>query len=126
MVVDSSALMAITLEEEAADQCGAALVQASELIMSAAILAEVLVVAQNRGLASKLQGLIDSLGIDIMPVTDTTAEQVAYVYKTWGKGHHKASLNLMDCFSYALAKERNCPLLFIGNDFSQTDIESAL
>ena len=43
-----------------------------------------------------------------------------------GRGFHPAGLNFGDCFAYALAEEQNCPLLFIGNDFSKTDIRSAL
>jgi ribonuclease VapC len=47
-------------------------------------------------------------------------------YRDFGKGGHPAGLNFGDCFSYALAKERREPLLFVGNDFTQTDIEPAL
>jgi ribonuclease VapC len=126
MTVDSSALIAIALNETMADRCCEALEQASDMVMSAVTLAEVLIVAQGRGCSDDLKALIESISIDIMPVTETTAEQVAFAYKTWGKGFHPARLNLADCFSYVVAKERNCPLLFVGDDFSQTDIESAL
>ncbi|MEK1944077.1 MAG: type II toxin-antitoxin system VapC family toxin, partial [Ensifer adhaerens] len=56
------------------------------------------------------------------------AEQIAIARRAWrnfGKGRHPASLNFGDCFSYALAKSRNEPLLFNGDDFSRTDIEAA-
>ena len=126
IVVDSSALMAIALNEGDAVKCEAALLQSETLLMSAAIYAEVLVVAQGKGCAGALRALIEALAIEIIPADDTTAEQVAFAYKAWGKGRHKAALNLMDCFSYVTAKTFNCPLLFVGDDFSQTDIESAL
>lgn len=126
MVVDSSALMAITQDEASADLCAACLQNADDTFMSAVTLAEILIVAQGRGVGRQLQTLIDNFDITVMSVDESVAEQVAFTYKTWGKGYHPARLNLADCFSYALAKNLNCPLLFVGNDFSQTDIESAL
>lgn len=126
IAVDSSALMAIVLREAEADRCETALLESQTLIMSAATYAEVMIVAHSRGCGDDLKRLIETLAIDIIPVDDIVAEQVTLVYRVWGKGRHPAALNIMDCFSYALAKDRNCPLLFIGNDFSQTDIESAL
>ncbi len=53
-------------------------------------------------------------------------EPAADAYRRWGKGFHKASLNFGDCFAYALAEELACPLLYIGKDFPQTDIVSAM
>lgn len=126
IAVDSSALMAIVLREPAATACKEALNEADRLLMSAAVLAEVSVVAGHRGFFSDLQTLMDQLDIEIVPADQDTAEMVTAAYMAWGKGRHRASLNLMDCFSYAIAKANSCPLLFVGNDFSQTDIESAL
>jgi len=62
----------------------------------------------------------------VVPVTAKVAYQVAAAYRRWGKGVHPASLNYGDCFAYALARERNLPLLYIGQDFAQTDVQSAL
>jgi len=126
IAVDSSALMAIALNEATADRCTDCLAQSDEIVISAVALAEVLIVANSRGIGDELRLLVEGLGIEAIPATETTAEQVAYVYKTWGKGYHRASLNLVDCFSYAVAKERDCPLLFVGNDFIHTDIVSAI
>lgn len=126
IAVDSSALMAIVLDEPEASACAEALERSDPLIMSAMTYAEVMIVAEGRGCGDALRRLIEALAIDIVPVDETTAEQVAYAYQVWGKGRHKASLNLGDCFSYVVAKTHDCPLLYIGNDFSQTDIESAL
>ncbi len=126
IAVDSSALMAIALNEPMADSCADCLARSDETVISAIALAEVLIVAQGRGIGDELRGLVEDLGIEAIPATDTTAEQVAFVYKTWGKGYHRASLNLVDCFSYVVAKARGCPLLFVGHDFIHTDIVSAL
>ncbi|MDC7675999.1 type II toxin-antitoxin system VapC family toxin [Asticcacaulis machinosus] len=126
IVIDSSALMSIVLTEPAAPTCMNVLDTAEKLLMPAAILAEVSVVAGHRGILSDLQTLMDRLDIEIVPVDEEIAELVTAAYMVWGKGRHKASLNLMDCFSYATAKTHNCPLLFVGNDFSQTDIVSAI
>jgi ribonuclease VapC len=70
--------------------------------------------------------LIDGLSIEIVAVTGETAVKMAGAYREWGRGSHPAKLNLGDCFAYALAKERACPLLFIGHDFAKTDIASAI
>lgn len=126
IAIDSSALMAIVLNESDADACAKALASAASRIISAAVLTEVLIVAESRNLRPAVQALIDQLDFNVIAVTRSTAEQAVMAYDRWGKGRHKAALNIMDCFSYALARENNCPLLFIGNDFSQTDIESAL
>jgi len=61
-----------------------------------------------------------------MDVTEETAERAAAAYARWGKGNHPAGLNFGDCFAYALAEQMNCPLLFVGDDFSKTDIVPAL
>ena len=64
--------------------------------------------------------------IAIEPVTIDHGELARQAFLDFGKGRHKAGLNFGDCFSYALAKATGEPLLFKGNDFSQTDIEAAL
>lgn len=59
--------------------------------------------------------------------SDLVGEREALdAYMRWGKGIHRAGLNMGDCFAYALAKALDAPLLYKGNDFSQTDIRSAL
>ena len=70
--------------------------------------------------------LLGDLVLETVPVTVAEAQRVAAAYTRWGRGLHRAALNFGDCFAYALAKERQCPLLFIGNDFAKTDLQSAL
>ena len=75
--------------------------------------------------AAELDLWLYKAGVEIVAVD---AEQIAVARRAWrsyGKGRHPAGLNYGDCFSYALAKTRNEPLLFKGDDFSRTDIEAA-
>jgi len=94
--------------------------------MSAGTLVECFVTAEWNGVGGDMRKLIEMLAPEIIQVTQDTAYDAHLAYKRWGKGVHPASLNFGDCFSYVLAKQRKLPLLFVGNDFSQTDIVSAL
>jgi len=62
--------------------------------------------------------------MEIVPVSVAHADIARKAYRLYGKGRHPAGLNFGDCFAYALAKATEEPLLFKGNDFSQTDIPS--
>jgi len=126
IAVDTSALMAIVADEAAADACSKALEAETEILMSAGTLAEALIVANRRNAGEVMTNLIDGFGFEIVPVTPASARRVAQAYEQWGKGVHPAGLNFGDCFAYALAKEHSCPLLFVGDDFSKTDIKSVL
>lgn len=125
IVVDTSALIAVLQNEPKGPACLAVL-QKGSLIMSSATLTEALIVTIARGHDHHLVGLIKDAGIDVRPHTSELAYASGEAYRHWGKGLHPASLNYGDCCAYALAKSLNCPLLFIGNDFSQTDIVSAI
>jgi ribonuclease VapC len=61
--------------------------------------------------------------ISLVPVDEEQADLARQAFRKFGKGRHPAGLNFGDCFSYALARSLDEPLLFKGNDFSQTDIE---
>lgn len=123
MVVDTSALMAILLQEEDARSYADAVAGASA-VMSAASYVELTIVALSRGLRGRAEleaTLADAL-IDIVPVTIDQAQLAADAYERYGKGRHPASLNFGDCFAYALARSRSEPLLFKGEDFALTDV----
>jgi ribonuclease VapC len=77
-------------------------------------------------MAEKLDALIEAAGAEIVPFTAAHAAIARDAWRRYGKGRHKAGLNLGDCFSYALAKERGQTLLFKGDDFAATDIEPAI
>jgi ribonuclease VapC len=126
MVIDTSALIAILGYEAEAPQFAEAIQSDPVRLISAASLLECAIVIEARyGQAGgdKLDQLLHVAQIQVEPVT---AEQVAtarLAFRTYGKGHHPAALNFGDCFAYALAKISKEPLLFKGDDFSQTDIQ---
>ncbi|HEY3777379.1 MAG TPA: type II toxin-antitoxin system VapC family toxin [Rhizomicrobium sp.] len=126
IVVDTSAPVAIILGEPAGRACLAVLERESEILISAATLAELLVVAARRQIAGEIGKLIDSVGFETVTLTKSAAVAVGDAYRKWGKGFHPAGLNFGDCFAYVLAKESGCALLFVGDDFSRTDVASAL
>ena len=97
-----------------------------DLLISAGTVAEALIVAARRNLVEEMNRLIDGLGFDIVSVTPASARRIAAAYARWGRGAHPAGLNFGDCFSYEVAKERSCPLLYVGEDFAKTDLESAV
>ena len=124
--VDSSALMAIILNEPAAQPCRDAL-KAHEMVMiSAATLTEAMIAATRRSVGDQMAALIDAAELRTIDVTRESALAATRAYRRWGKSWHAAALNYGDCFSYELAQRMGCPLLFIGDDFSKTDIQSAL
>lgn len=124
IVVDTSALMAILLDEPQAQPCMAALAAADRLLISAGTVAETLIVAARRNVGEEADKLINGLGFEIIPVSQASAQGVAKAYSQWGKGIHPAGLNFGDCFAYHLARTNVCPLLFVSNDFAKTDIEA--
>ncbi|MFN3819842.1 type II toxin-antitoxin system VapC family toxin [Blastomonas sp.] len=126
IAVDTSALMAIVLDEAQAASCAAILATDQPLLISAATLTESLIVAAGRHIQPEMMQLIAGLGFETVAVTEDFARRVADSYALWGKGIHPAALNFGDCFAYQVAKDRRCPLLYIGNDFAKTDIVSAL
>jgi ribonuclease VapC len=126
IAVDTSAIMAIVFDEPQSDACMMAIEEADGLLISAATVAEALIVASRRNVGEEVSALISGLGFEIVSVTAASARRVANAYSRWGKGVHPAALNYGDCFSYEVAKEHDCPLLYVGEDFVQTDVRPAL
>lgn|ERR1700733_10616214 len=126
IAVDTSALMAIVLNEPRADACIAALEAEDDLLISAGTVAEALIVSGRRNVGQEVSNLINGLGFEVVSVTPASARRVARAYEQWGKGVSPAALNFGDCFAYEVAQEHACRLLYVGNDFSKTDIEGVL
>lgn len=126
IAVDTSALMAIVLNEPEADACAAVLEAEDNLLISAGTVAEAMIVAARRNVGQEMERLLAGLGFEVVCVTPAAAQRIANAYARWGKGVHPAALNFGDCFAYEIAREHHCPLLFVGQDFTQTDLESAL
>lgn len=125
IVVDTSALIAIILKEADAISCRDVLRDSDENLISAGTLAEAMIVASGRGIRDEMAELVSGNALQVIDVTEERSRLVADAYRRWGKGFHPASLNFGDCFAYALAAERGCPLLYVGSDFAQTDIVAA-
>lgn len=126
MVIDTSAILAILLQEPAAERLMSAVAADRTRLVSAATVVEASLVLLGRyGEAGDppLDRLLRGIGAEIVPVGE---EQLAFARDgalRFGRGRHPAALNIGDCFSYALSVERGEPLLFVGDDFSQTDVE---
>ncbi|MGL5809614.1 MAG: type II toxin-antitoxin system VapC family toxin [Nocardioides sp.] len=129
MVVDSSALVAVVLGEPEAEGLLASMTAASGHVqVSAVSLVEssiVLEARQGPDATRDLGLLLDGVCATVSVVDAHQAELAFAAWKRFGKGRHSAALNLGDCFSYALSASLGQPLLFKGNDFSQTDIALA-
>jgi ribonuclease VapC len=123
IVVDTSALLAIILREKEGARCERALTDAEVVLISTATLAETLILSDRRGVRSHLDRLVARIGWQVVPVTEGDAVLVAQAYARCGKGIHPAGLNYGDCFAYALARDRQCPLLYVGGDFARTDVD---
>ncbi len=126
IAVDTSALMAIVLNEPEADACVAALAGGGRLLISAGTVAEALIVARRRNVGEEMERLVDGLGFEVVSLTPASARRIAQAYERWGKGIHPAGLNLGDCFAYEVAKETGSRLLYVGADFAQTDVDGVL
>lgn len=130
VVIDSSALIAILYREKEADDIKNAIKNYENICISAATYAETSIVLDSqKNQPHKNHGLddfINEINVQIIPFDKAQAIEARLAYRRFGKGNHPAQLNMGDCFSYALAKHKGAPLLYKGNDFSHTDIISAL
>ncbi len=125
MIVDTSAILAILLSEQEADEFTECLLEVGPCRISAVSFVEASIIAESRGgdgSVRQLDALMRKVGIAIEPVSEEQALSARQAFSDFGKGRHPAGLNLGDCFSYALAKVAGEPLLFKGNDFRKTDI----
>jgi ribonuclease VapC len=130
MIVDTSALLAILRDEPEAEVCARAIESSAVRRVSAGnfVEAAVIIDASRDPIASRrFDDLLKEAHIAVEPVTEAQARIAREAYRDFGKGSgHPARLNFGDCFAYALAKATGEPLLFKGNDFAQTDINSAI
>jgi ribonuclease VapC len=126
IVVDTSALIAILKNEPEADDCMFALVDADRVLIAAPTLTEALIVSLLRGFGGHVEQLLAQVKLEVVPWDEKWALRAAEGYSRYGRNRHQAGLNFGDSFSYALAKEMDCPLLFVGHDFPQTDITAAI
>jgi len=128
MVIDTSAIVAIALNESEAPSFEQRIADDPVRLISAATVFEAAMVIETRlgepG-GSELDLWLHKAGVEVVAVEAEHADRARRAWRRYGKGRHSAGLNFGDCFSYALAALTGEPLLYKGNDFSQTDIQSA-
>ena len=130
MVIDTSAIIAFLRGEPEAETIEELLDSTAGSLMSAFTAFECRVVLHTRfgaRAAADFDLLLVKAGISVEPFDDEQSELAFEAYRLYGKGSgHRAQLNLGDCAAYALASSHGLPLLFKGDDFIHTDIESVL
>jgi ribonuclease VapC len=129
VIVDASAVLAIVLREAGRERYVDAILSAAPARMSVANWLEATMVVDRKGTPvaiSRFEDFIRDARIELVPVSVSQAGMARGAWRTFGRGVHPAKLNFGDCFAYALAKETREPLLFKGDDFTQTDVEPAL
>ena len=129
MIVDSSAMIAILTDEPDGPALSRVLDGPQIVRLSAASYLETSIVLDKRRdtlMSVKIDDLIESARITLEPVTVEQARIARQAYRDYGKGSgHPANLNFGDCFSYALARDKREPILYKGDDFVHTDLQSA-
>jgi ribonuclease VapC len=128
MVIDSSALLSILLREPEGERFARAIATDPKRLVSAvSALEAAIVIHARKGPAGvrELDLLCHAAGLTIVSLDSDQVLLARAAYEEYGKGHHPAALNLGDSCSYALARSAGQPLLFKGNDFSQTDVPAA-
>ena len=128
MIVDSSAVVAVLKREPLQEEMATKLANADVVAIGAPTLFETDMVTigalgrRGRGLIAQF---LENFEVEIIPFQESHWQVAAEAFMRFGKGRHPAALNYGDCMTYATAKVAGEPLLYIGNDFAQTDIESA-
>lgn len=126
LALDTSAIAAVVFGEAGAEQLLDTMTrQVGGLCLSAASKVELGIVIEARQgplATADLELLLAGLHVEIVPLDARHAEAAVVAWRRFGKERHPAGLNLGDCYSYALARVEGVPLLFVGNDFAQTDV----
>ena len=128
MILDSSVVVAVLRQEPEASRFTRAIELAQPCRISAGNYLEASIIIDRlcEAIVSRRFDEFFRLSRTVVePITAIQAQFARGAYRDFGKGRHKAGLNLGDCFAYALAKDKDEPLLFKGNDFKHTDVEEA-
>lgn len=128
MILDSSAIVAVLLREPHQKELATKLEDADLVAVGAPTLFETGMVMigvmgeRGRGLVTQF---LEAFKVEVIPFRESHWQAAVGAFSRYGKGHHRAGLNYGDCMSYATAWIAEKPLLFVGSDFAQTDIEAA-
>lgn len=128
MVIDTSALVAILLGEPQRALLLTEIVRQETVIAAPSLLETHMVMKKHRGEATETEiaDALNQFGILVVEFTPEHARVATRAFDQYGKGRHPAGLNFGDCIAYALAKSMRQKLLFVGEDFLQTDVRPAL
>lgn len=125
MILDSSAIVAVFLQEPRYEEILGAIHSARARAVGAPTLAEtgvVLTARTGRDIVGSLVRFTQKLEIVTVPFGDEHWREAVHAYERFGRGNHPAALNFGDCLTYAIAKLADEPLLCIGSDFAKTDL----
>jgi ribonuclease VapC len=128
MVLDTSAVVAMHLEEPGYERLFQRVQAADVVLIGAPTLFESAMVLTSRAgpdARSVLEAAIRQMGVIVVPFSRDHFHQATSAFLRFGKGRHPAALNFGDCMAYAVARVASMPLLYVGEDFSQTDITTA-
>jgi len=127
VVIDTSALLAVLFSEPEAEDFASRMADAPILLISAASKLEACLVAEGSRFGwagDAVESLCQALAIEVVPFERGHLVWALRGWREFGKGRHRAGLNLGDCFSYGLARALAMPLLYKGEDFTHTDVQS--
>ncbi len=128
ITLDSSSILAIELREPGFQHLLTKIANDPECVVGAPTVLESAVVLSQRGVANayaQLEAFLLAQGVEVLDFSDLHSKLALEAYERFGKGRHPAKLNLGDCMAYAIARATGSALLFVGNEFSQTDIRIA-
>jgi ribonuclease VapC len=128
MVLDSSAIVAIELQEPGFERLIDKIGDAKAVVIGIPTMFETaIVLSRRRGQDARpwLRGFLRSAKAEAVTFTDEHLDAAIDAFLRYGKGRHRAALNFGDCMAYAVAAVAGLPLLYTGNDFAQTDIPAA-
>ena len=130
MFVDASAMVAMLTDESEGNRVARILEDASSPVTSAIAIYETSARLMSKSSLSgeearrAVADFLKAANLRVVPIDRREAEMALIAFERFGKGRHPAALNLGDCFAYACAKAHDAPLLFVGDDFPQTDVDS--
>lgn len=128
MVIDSSAILAVLLDEPEAPALARAIAADPRRLVSAFTALEssaVIEAKKGENGGREFDLLVHKAGLDIVPMDIGQVELARSAWRKFGKGRHPAGLNIGDCCAYALSRYSGEPLLYKGEDFSKTDVRGA-
>jgi ribonuclease VapC len=129
MVVDTSAILAVLLNEPEGALFLTRLSDTPQPLLSAANWLELAIVIDGRKgprWLADLDAFLEGIDVAVVPVSLSQTRIARDGYLRFGQGNHPAGVNFGDCFAYALAREHHLPLLFKRDDFVRTDVRRAL